>query len=64
MGDGGRSTPGPAPRPRRKVLVSMLEEDAEDFEAWADEEAVTKAELFCQMMARERVRRRRRRFTK
>lgn len=57
MGDGGRSTPGPAPRPRRKVLVSMLEEDAEDFEAWADEEGVTKAELFRRMMAHERIRR-------
>ena len=59
MGDDGRSTPGPAPRPRRKVLVSMLEEDAEDFERWADEEGVTKAELFRQMMAHERIRRRR-----
>lgn len=48
---------GPKPQPRKKLLISMTAADYEEFDAWANEEGVTKATLMRDMMGRERERR-------
>lgn len=48
---------GPKAQPRKKLLISMTAADYDEFDAWANEEGVTKATLMRDMMGRERERR-------
>lgn len=48
---------GPKAVPRKACLINMLETDYRDLSRWAEEDASTKAEVFRDMMARERGRR-------
>lgn len=48
---------GPKAVPRKACLINMLETDYRDLTRWAEEDASTKAEVFRDMMARERARR-------
>ena len=43
--------------PRKACLINMLETDYRDLARWAEEDSSTKAEVFREMMARERDRR-------
>ncbi|WP_251159390.1 hypothetical protein [Caniella muris] len=52
---GGRR--GPKGVPRKACLINMLETDYRDLTRWAEEGSSTKAEVFREMMARERERR-------
>lgn len=48
---------GPKAVPRKACLINMLETDYCDLARWAEEGSSTKAEVFREMMARERDRR-------
>lgn len=48
---------GPKAVPRKACLINMLETDYRDLARWAEEDSSTKAEVFREMMARERDRR-------
>lgn len=53
----GKSRRGPKPQARKKLLISMVAADYDEFCAWADEAGATKAMFMHDLMERERERR-------